>query len=277
MRHTPIHTELRQAALNGLLRDAIRKILASPGWEKFVQENWVKIQRGGNVHEAGMVNNALLGLLIMVSSAVGAKSADELISKVTQSAKQETVVKTFTQADVQKVAEKLPALNKAQMIALNNPFLTPSWETFAKTLGKMVKDGLKSGGDLDRLLATYDLPQVEKNKLTFEAFKWTVDHSPEKADLGKYLAKVDKDLNAVNQVVQGTIKDHAPVPPVAVHAAAVRCAMGKSRLQRFQEQHGILKPAERGMPKPGKVMQPKTVYQRMKKVNIERDSNEFNT
>lgn len=190
--------------------------------DTLIKRHWTDIVRGAKPADAPMTKEALFreGLLSLAIMAYGALAAagvktdtpDQFLDTLRQTASVQTPVGSV----VERIAKALPGVSRAEMLALNNPIKTPSWEFFTKTLSNKVKDGLKPGSKVNAELS--EMSESDKSDMVFNAFKMKVENSREKVDLDKYLSKVGKTLKDVLAVAKSEIGRNMPGTPVAVRS-----------------------------------------------------------
>jgi hypothetical protein len=190
---------------------AIRLLLKNKNWKDIVR-NVMKKKQSSTEKDAGIMTNLLYSAVILLSTAMGASSAEDLISKIETKANQEQLQQKVPESKlVGKIENLLPfPVSKAELLALKttNPLVgKPIIDTslFARQLTKKVQKTMK---DIDTVLQKdvnlQGLSSDQIRNLVLKGFKQKLER-PQYADavnvLKKWLGKEKKDMNFVYDIV----------------------------------------------------------------------------
>lgn len=195
------------------LNQALRTLLKNKNWKDIIRKAFETKQSS---KEAGIINNALIGIVMFLSTALGATSAEDLISKVEQKA--ETVQTTPAKSNsylTKKLEKMLPyPVSKADLLALKTqnpllgkPLIDP--QLFERSLTRKIKDAMKDINPQIKKDADFQgLDDKQIQNLILEAFKNKLQDPKYSSDykvLQAYLGKQKENINFVYHIVQNAL------------------------------------------------------------------------
>jgi hypothetical protein len=194
---------------------ALKLLLKNKNWKDIVR-NVFKKKQSSSEKEAGLVSNILYSAVILLSTAMGASSAEDLISKIESKSKTVQQQKVPESQIVDKIEKLLPfPVSKGDLIALrqNNPLTGKPLidaRVFSSTLTKKVEKTIKNVIDpaVEKDPELQSLSYAQIKEIILKSFKQKLER-PQFADamsvLKNWLGKEKRDMNFVYDIVGGAI------------------------------------------------------------------------